>query len=47
LKARGILDLEDVAIAGEAGPRSAREVLQELEGDAKAASILKSCLAGG
>jgi hypothetical protein len=46
-KAQQVLDQGDVTIAHPDGPRSAREVLQELGQDIKAANILQKCLAGG
>jgi hypothetical protein len=46
-KAKTILDEGDVTIAHPDGPRSAKEVLQELADDVKAANILSKCLAGG
>jgi hypothetical protein len=45
-KARSVLAEKDVTIAGELGPRSARELLAELSDDVKAANILQKCLAG-
>jgi hypothetical protein len=45
-EAQSILDAEDVTIAGIYGARSARQVLQDLKQDVKAANILKKCLLG-